>query len=162
MELKETSTRIIRPGDGTPLPGGFAVVIKVRSEATGGVMSVIEETLPAKRLITPHVHENDVWVYVLQGEIGALVGEEIVMAGPATWVLKPRGILHAMWNPGLGPARLIEVLTPGGSERWFEEVSSLDPGDRAAIDASCARYGVRFIEDSPWTQELRRRYGLLS
>ena len=71
----------------------------MRSEDTGGVIAILEETVPAKRLITPHVHENDVWLYVLRGEIGALIGDDIVVATPGTWVLKPRGILHAMWNP---------------------------------------------------------------
>jgi hypothetical protein len=48
-----------------------------RSEHTGGVMSVIEETIPARRLISPHSHQNDVWVYVLSGEIGVPVGDQI-------------------------------------------------------------------------------------
>lgn len=30
-----------------------------------------------------------------------------------------------MWNSQDTPARIIEVLTPGGSERWFEEIAEL-------------------------------------
>jgi uncharacterized cupin superfamily protein len=41
---------------------------------------------------------DDVWVHVLTGEIGVLVGEETASAEPGAWALKPRGVLHAMWN----------------------------------------------------------------
>src|SRR5580698_9814407 len=107
------------------LPGSFKVTIKVRSENTNGVMSVVEETLPPKALVPPHVHKNDVWVYVQSGEVGALVGESVVTAKAGEWILKPRNIQHSMWNPGSTPATVIEVLTPGGTEKWFEEITAL-------------------------------------
>src|SRR5262245_13921595 len=152
---------VIRPDHGRPLPGEFEVVVKVRSEDTGGVIAVIEETVPPRRLISPHTHQNDVWVYVLSGEVGILVGDQTDVAGPGSWALKPRNVVHAMWNPGRIPARVIEVLTPGGSERWFEEITSLAAEDRAAFDAACRRHGINFLGDSRWTSELRRRYDLL-
>ena len=52
------------------------MLVRVRSEQTDGVMAVIEETLAPGAFITPHTHRNDVWVHVLTGEIGVLVGEE--------------------------------------------------------------------------------------
>jgi quercetin dioxygenase-like cupin family protein len=142
------------------LRGRFEVSVQVRSEDTGGVLAVIEETLVPKAFITPHVHHNDVWVYVLSGEIGVLVGEEVASAGAGQWALKPRDVLHAMWNAGRDPARVLEVLTPGGSERWFEELAGLARGDRAGFDKACQRYGIEFFPDSPWTSELRRRFEL--
>ena len=39
-------------------------------------------------------------------------------------------MLRKMWNRTDGPARIIEVLTPAGTERWFEETAALAPGDR--------------------------------
>jgi hypothetical protein len=65
-----------------------------------------------------------------------------------------------MWNSQDTPARIIEVLTPGGSERWFEEIAELRPGDEEGFQASCLRHGIRFYPDSPWLPELRERYGL--
>lgn len=79
-------TRVIRAGDGTKLPADFQVVIKVRSELTGGAMAILDETLPPKRYIPVHVHDNDVWVYVHTGEIGALIGDEVVTASAGSWV----------------------------------------------------------------------------
>jgi quercetin dioxygenase-like cupin family protein len=146
---------LIGPGEGHQLGGKFDVVVRVRAEHTGGVMAVIEETIPPGALITPHTHRNDVWVHVLTGEIGVLVGEQTAAAGPGAWALKPRNVVHAMWNPTATSARIIEVLTPGGSERWFEETAELQPGDTAGFEASCQRHGIEFFPDSPWLQKLR-------
>lgn len=153
-------TVVIRPDEGDMLGGDFNQIIKVRSAMTNGVMAVLEETIPPRRLIPPHTHRNDVWCYVLEGEIGVLVGEEIVHAGPGSWVLKPRDVVHAMWNRGAVGARIIEVLTPGGTEAWFEEILALAEGDHAGFDAACRRHGLTFHRDSPWTAELRRRFDL--
>lgn len=132
----------------------------VRGEYTGGVMASIEETLQPGALVTPHTHSNDVWIYVLAGSIGALVGEEVGDASAGDWVLKPRDVPHAMWNATDEPARLIEILTPAGTERWFEEIAALDADDDAAFDEACRRHGIRFHRDSPWTARIRERYGL--
>mgnify|MGYP001552888875 FL=1 len=151
---------VIGPAEGDSLGGDFRQIIKVRSAMTGGVMAVLEETIPPRRLIPPHTHRNDVWCYVLEGEIGVLVGEEVSHAGPGCWVLKPREVVHAMWNRGAGAARIIEILTPGGTEAWFEEILALRDGDKAGFDAACRRHGLTFYRDSPWTAELRRRFDL--
>ena len=108
-------SRLIVPEDGPSLPGDFDVVVKVRSEHTDGIMSVIEESIPPGRLISPHTHHNDVWVYVLSGEVGVLIGDEIAHARQGSWALKPRDVVHAMWNPATVPARGVEVLTPGAA-----------------------------------------------
>jgi quercetin dioxygenase-like cupin family protein len=149
---------VIVPKPGVQLPGAFEVMVRVRSEHTNGAMAVIEETLVPKAFITPHVHQNDVWVYVLSGEIGVLVGEELAHAAAGEWALKPRNIQHAMWNSASQPARIIEVLTPGGSERWFEEIAAIANGDSDSFDQACKRHGIEFFPDSSWIAELRQRY----
>lgn len=151
---------VIGPHDGDVLGGDFEQIVKVRSAQTNGVMAVLEETIPPGRLIPPHTHRNDVWCYVLAGEIGVLVGEEIAHAGPGAWVLKPRDVVHAMWNRGTAGARILEILTPGGTEAWFEEILALPDGDNAGFEAACQRHGLTFHRDSPWTEELRRRFNL--
>jgi quercetin dioxygenase-like cupin family protein len=149
---------VIVPTAGPRLPGAFEVTVRVRSVHTNGVMAVLEETLVPKAFVPPHVHQNDVWVYVLSGEIGVLVGDDISTAVAGDWALKPRNVQHAMWNAGDCPARIIEVLTPGGTERWFEEIAALADGDRSGFDSACRRHGINFFPDSPWIPELRKRY----
>ena len=81
-------------------------------------------------------------------------------AGAGEWALKPRDIEHAMWNPTDEPARIIEVLTPGGSERWFEELAALADEDDTGFADACRRHGIEFRLDSPWIPQLKARYGL--
>ncbi len=100
------------------------------------------------------------WVYVLSGTVGVLVGDEIGEAGAGEWALKPRNVPHAMWNASPEPARLVEVLTPAGTERWFEEIAALDATDGAAFDEACRRHGITFHRASTWTARIRERYGL--
>lgn len=151
---------VIGLGDGHQLGGQFEVVVRVRAEHTGGAMAVVEQTIPPGALIAPHTHQNDVWVHVLSGEIGVLVGDQTATAAPGAWALKPRGVLHAVWNSQPDPARIIEVLTPGGTERFFEEIATLQPGDRDGYREACQRHGIQPYPDSPWLKELRERYGL--
>jgi quercetin dioxygenase-like cupin family protein len=151
---------VIVPEQGLQLPGLFEVTVRVRAEHTNGVMAVLEETLVPKAFVPPHVHQNDVWVYVLSGSIGVLVGEEVTEAGQGDWALKPRGVQHAMWNAGPDSARIIEVLTPGGTERWFEEIAAPAEDDHAGFAEACRRYGIEFFEDSPWIPQLRRRFDI--
>jgi quercetin dioxygenase-like cupin family protein len=153
-------SKVIVPEGGPSLPGDFGIVVKVRSEHTDGIMSVIEETIPPGRLISPHTHINDVWVYVLSGEVGVLIGDDVAHAKQGSWALKPRNVVHAMWNPATVPARVVEVLTPGGSERWFEELAALPPGDAAGFEDACRRHGIHFLRESPWAAELRERFHL--
>jgi quercetin dioxygenase-like cupin family protein len=158
--LGEMSNPTIVPSIEEALPGPFGLTIRVRSEQTNGVISVIEETLVPKAFIPPHSHRNDVWVYVLSGEIGVLVGGEIAEVRSGDWALKPRDVQHAMWNAAADSARIIEVLTPGGSERWFEEMATALIEDQAGFDRLSERYGIEFFRDSPWIDELCRRYGV--
>ena len=155
-----SSPDVIVPVHAAPLPGPFQVQVQVRSEHTNGVLAVIGETLAPRILIPNHVHRNDVWVRVESGEIGVLVGDEVRTARAGQWALKPRDVEHAMWNPTDEPARIIEVLTPAGSERWFEELAALADGDDAGFADACRRHGIEFHLDSPWIPRLKRRYGL--
>jgi quercetin dioxygenase-like cupin family protein len=92
------------------------VIIKVYGEETGGAMAVIEQPFQTGFLLPPHVHQNDVWLSMLEGEMHVRVGDEVVRTTPGCWVLKPRRIPHTMWNAGSEEGRLIEVYTPGGFE----------------------------------------------
>jgi len=58
------------------------VIIKLYGEETNGVISIIEQPFEPGLLLPPHVHENDVWLYVLEGEMHARVGDEVVKATP--------------------------------------------------------------------------------
>ena len=65
------------------------VIIKLYGEETNGAISIIEQPFEPGLLLPPHVHENDVWLHVLEGEMHVRVAEEVVKATPGCWVLKP-------------------------------------------------------------------------
>jgi len=117
--------------------------IAVPHEATDGVIAFVEQSMAPRHLITGHIHhDNDVWIYVLDGEVGVRVGDEEATGSKGDYLLKPRGIPHAMWNPGNEPNRFIEVLTPGNDKIF-----------RGQEDDS-----ITWFDD--WTDELRERYGV--
>jgi quercetin dioxygenase-like cupin family protein len=139
-------------------PHGPGVVVP--HEATGGVISFVEQEMAPRHLIRGHIHaRTDVWIHVLHGEVGVRVGEDEAVGSPGDYLLKPRGVPHAMWNPGDEPNRLIEILTPGDGDLFFREAAEL--GDDASKDeflTMAARHGITYFDD--WTDDLRARYGL--
>src|SRR4028118_1336697 len=44
-------------------------------------------------------------------------------------ILKPRDVPHAFWSGADEPARLLEIITPGGFEGYFERLGGLPAGD---------------------------------
>ena len=75
------------------------------------------------------------------------VGERVEVAGPGAVIFKPRGIPHAFWNAGEAPARILELITPAGFERYFAEAAELfaggGPPDPQRAGALFAQYRLR-------------------
>jgi hypothetical protein len=99
---------------------------------------------------------------VLEGEIGFRSNDQEVVLGAGGHIIKPRGEVHAMWNAGNSPARMIEVITPAGFEGFFREfVDQTDEGppppDFAAELGD--RYGLPFARPD-WLPEIIARFGL--
>jgi quercetin dioxygenase-like cupin family protein len=63
--------------------------------------------------VSPHRHDDQVdSFYVLDGEVEFTLGDEIVRAGPGTWLSAPPGARHGFRNPGPDRARVLNVHTP--------------------------------------------------
>ena len=119
---------LIRPGEGRSLPG---IIFKVHALDSGGPFSIVEHPYAPRVLIPPHVHAAvDQVSYVLEGTVGIRLGEEEFLAEKGAYVVKPRGIAHAHWNPTDQPARIMEVSTPGDFESFFEGMGEIlgNPG----------------------------------
>jgi gentisate 1,2-dioxygenase len=88
---------------------------------------------------------------VIEGRMGALLGDEHVEAGPGDLVHKPRGQWHTFWNAGDEPARILEIISPAGFERFFAEMVDMGGVARADPDALgdlCRRYALEMDPDS--------------
>jgi mannose-6-phosphate isomerase-like protein (cupin superfamily) len=133
------------------------------SATTGGGFSLVEHPLPPRSLGAPlHTHSReDEYSFILEGKIGLQLGDEVLEAGPGDLVLKPRAVPHAFWNAGDEPARLLEIISPGGFEDYFREMAAvlgkpeLDLGPAAEI---WSRYGIEMHFES--IPVLVGRYGL--
>ena len=155
---------VVQPGEGRVGElGSIGVHFKLWGENTGGALAVVEHPFPVGALVPPHLHTlEDEYSIVTEGEIGFRSGDREVVLGPGGYITKPRGELHAMWNAGSVPARMIEIISPAGFEHFFREVADLVAAGPAAAgegDDLAERYGLRF-EDPEWLPEIVARYGL--
>jgi hypothetical protein len=88
---------------------------------------------------------------VLEGSVGALLGDEVLVAEPGDLVFKPRGQWHTFWNAGDTPARILEIISPAGFEDFFVELDGLGGAIEATPDALadlCARYELDMQPDT--------------
>ena len=140
--------------------GGIGVDFKISGELTGGSFAVVEHPIEAGRLVPPHLHhDEDECSFVIEGRIGARIGDRVVEAGPGDYVWKPRGVPHTFWNAGPAPARLLEIIAPARFEGFFAEL-----GDLAAqglplddFEQRRARLGAAYQQDyvAGWAEELK-------
>lgn len=157
---------VVKPGEGLavdPSPGSVGVAFKLWGVDTGGAVSIVEHPFPVGALVLPHLHtREDEYSIVTEGEIGFRSGDREVVLGAGGYITKPRNEMHAMWNAGDVPARMIEVISPAGLEDFFKEVSELltsGPPDMAEIAALAANYGLQFGEPA-WLPDVISRYRL--
>ena len=141
--------------------GSFGARFLARAEDTQGAVAIVEHPIPPRTLAAPlHRHaREDEYSYVVEGRMGARLGEKVVYAEAGTLVFKPRGEWHTFWNAGDGPCRVLEIITPGGFEEMFAEMGA-DPELMAGEGATAmdARYGLEVDYES--IERLCREHGL--
>ncbi len=160
-----TTVKVVQPGDGElgGLVPGIGVQFKIDGADTGGLVSIVEHPFDVGALVPPHVHHlEDEISYVLEGEIGFRSEDQEVVLSAGGYIVKPRGQVHAMWNAGSAPARMIEVITTAGFENFFRELSALSAEgapDMAAVGELAGRYQLPFAQPD-WLGDVIERYGL--
>jgi mannose-6-phosphate isomerase-like protein (cupin superfamily) len=164
--MQQTGVRVIKAGEGRlGFLGGLGVRFMVPGEDTGGGFSLVEHPMRPRALAAPlHRHSReDEYSFVLEGRVGALLGDDVVFGEPGDLIYKPRGQWHTFWNAADEDASLLEIISPAGFEKYFEELTDLvksgrpEPGqiapiaaryglelDPSSIPSLCARFGVTF------------------
>ncbi len=151
---------IIFNGEGESFDfGGLGVQWKIDGDHPQGRFSVVHHPIAPRALAAPlHYHHNeDEYSYVLRGQLGALLGDDVVTAGPGSWVFKPRGQWHTFWNAGDEPCEIIEVISPAGFENFFREVAA-NWGDMEKFAEINKKYALDMKFES--VPELCQRFGL--
>lgn len=135
------------PGEGEKT--NSKMVIKARAAELEGDFSVMEGVLAPGELLAPHVHDHEAQLlYVISGQMKFELGgkEGIQFLAPAgSYVIKPKGVMHAFWNDGDVPARYIELS--GGSH--FEHfVDSKSRGDLYAMTHAYEHGMTPYVKDT--------------
>ena len=141
--------------------GGFEAIFKISGDFNEGRFSIVEHPIDPGRIVHPHMHAHeDEFSYILEGEIGARIGDELLQATTGSYVSKPRGIPHTFWNPTTKPARLLELISPAGFEKYFTELAELLQmgGSVDQITNLAAKYGLTLRMD--WAPELCAKFKL--
>ena len=162
--MSTIETKVVGPKDGKAgFLGSIGVRFMVDGDETGERFSLVEHPMSPRALAAPlHRHlREDEYSYVLEGRVGALLGDDVIVASPGDLIFKPRNQWHTFWNAGDEPARLLEIISPAGFERFFAELAPLAAGgapDPQAMGELCARYALDMQHEH--TAELCARFGL--
>jgi mannose-6-phosphate isomerase-like protein (cupin superfamily) len=152
--MQTASTRVLGPTAGTAgFLGSIGVRFMIDGETTGEGFALVEHPMSAHALAAPlHRHKReDEYSYVLEGRMGALLGDDVLEAGPGDLVFKPRGEWHTFWNAGEEPCRILEIIAPAGFERFFAELVALGgvaQADPAVLGSLCERFGLEMDPSS--------------
>lgn len=152
--------RVLGPHEGEVLgpPDGTSDRFMIDGRDSGDRFALIEHRLAPRALAAPlHLHtREDEYSYVLEGRVGALLGEEEVFGQAGDLIFKPRGEWHTFWNAGDVPARILEIISPAGLEELFRQLGDeVDPAMLAALEP---RYGCKV--DYDLTGPIIERHGL--
>jgi quercetin dioxygenase-like cupin family protein len=146
--MATTAVRIVGPRDGKlGQLGGIGVRFMIDGAESGETFSLVEHPMQPRALAAPmHRHSReDEYSFVLEGRVGADLGGQVVYGEVGDLIFKPRGQWHTFWNAGDSPARILEIISPAGFEKFFDKVTDLaargelDPGLLVSI---AAEYGV--------------------
>jgi len=162
--MEATAARVLGPKDGKAgFLGSIGVRFLIDGDESGGGFSLVEHPMSARALAAPlHRHtREDEYSYVIEGQVGALLGDDVVIGGPGDLIFKPRNQWHTFWNAGDEPARLLEIISPAGFEQFFAELVALGGVAQAepqTLAALSDRYGLELDPDS--IPDLLQRFGL--
>ncbi len=131
---------------------GLEIVGKVMSEQTNGKYAVVVSTTPPEGGPPLHVHQHeDEMFYVLAGTYEFRFGNQTAIASKGDLIHLPRSIPHSFSNIGSEPGVMINTITPGGFEQFFEEIDRLPkdkPLERQHVAEIASKYGLRFLSES--------------
>jgi mannose-6-phosphate isomerase-like protein (cupin superfamily) len=130
---------VVGPGEGVPDQGPE---VKASGRSTGGSLTLIEVAIDGGP--PRHIHSReDESFYVLTGTLEVECGDDRFRAGPGSLVFLPRHLPHGFRSVG-GPATALLIVTPGGLEAYFAELSAAlaANADPAQVRAIQRAYGI--------------------
>lgn len=134
---------VLRAGESPVLgpPDGVSDRFLVDSKDWGGHLAVVEHLLAPHSIAAPvHLHtKEDEFSLVLEGRVGFWAAGEELFAEVGDLVFKPRNEWHTFFNADDRPARILELITPGGLEEAFKVIDTAT--EEIDLEALVAPYG---------------------
>jgi quercetin dioxygenase-like cupin family protein len=130
---------------------GERVDVLLSSEESGGQVAVALQTTGPGGGPPPHKHSREDETFtVLEGEYEFLSDGQWTRNLPGDSVFAPRGHVHTYRNSGSEPAKLLVHITPGGFEKFLEQLSAFSvPQALPQIIALGEEFGVTFVLGPP-------------
>jgi mannose-6-phosphate isomerase-like protein (cupin superfamily) len=138
------------------------VVMKrlVSGEQTEGSFCLFENRSDGQTKTPIHVHaDDDETVYVIEGQLTAVMDGEARTLSPGESLFLKRGIPHQLTNPGDRPVRYILIGTPSVFERFLAEggrelrkgevAGPPSPADIERLTAAAPKFGITLLRDWP-------------
>ena len=161
-QMSGPAVRVVRPQDGDRSKlGGCQNRFIIDGADTDSRFALVEHRFDPKAIAAPiHRHrDEDEYSFILEGRMGALLGDDEVFGEKGDLIFKPRNQWHTFWNDGDEPLVVLELISPAGLEQLFRSFAELDgPPDPQHLSEMAARYGCEM--DFERTFPVVARHGL--
>ncbi|MBP1882031.1 cupin domain-containing protein [Sinorhizobium mexicanum] len=140
---------------------GIVMKRLLSGEQTAGQFCLFENNSDGNTRTPIHVHaKDDETVYIVKGELTAVIDGERRRLTAGESIFLPRGIPHQLMNMSGNPCRYILIGTPALFDRFVEEAGhELRPGEVAGpptpeeierLREASPRFGITLLSD--WHQ----------
>jgi quercetin dioxygenase-like cupin family protein len=122
---------IVLPGQGQSYDWSKDhVFVKSTLDLSDGRLTLVEDQLKPGFFLARHHHKKMVEIfYVLDGSVEFRFDDETVVAEPGTTLNVPPDVWHEVSSRD--GARLLTIFSPGGFDRYLEELVTLTEGQYA-------------------------------
>jgi len=150
LEQRQLQPKFATPQDGRSFRTfDHTMRVLLSAEETAGSIAVYEDVVPPGSGVAVHMQtREEEFFFVLEGQFEFMVGERIAVVEPGTLVFVPRDTKHAFKNIGTKEGRLLTWNTPGGHERFLEELGETAHSDghtEESLAAVSRKHGVVFF-----------------
>ena len=129
--LSNLPAGVLRVGEGEQyVQLGTTLTFKSLSRETSGAALIWEQQTPPGAMVPPHMHQTeDEFIYLVEGEMEATIGETTYTVRPGDLVKMPRGVPHAIRMTGTAMTKSLWTVVPAGKMESFFRVLAVLPDE---------------------------------